>query len=58
MFDKATANVNYATDKTIQRGLRVFIARGNTTVITIAYRLFIIANYSYILILNFGKVVK
>lgn len=58
VLDEATANVDHATDKAIQRGLRAFVARGDTTVITIAHRLLTVADYDRVLVLDAGRVVE
>lgn len=58
VLDEATANIDHDTDKAIQRGLGAFVARGDTTVITIAHRLLTIADYDRVLVLDAGRVVE
>lgn len=58
VLDEATASVDHETDEAIQRGLRQFVALGNTTVITIAHRLLTVADYDRVLVLDAGMVAE
>lgn len=58
VLDEATANVDHVADKAIQAGLKLFVAEGNTTVITIAHRLLTIAKYDRVLVLDDGSIVE
>lgn len=58
VLDEATAGVDHVADKAIQAGLKSFVAKGNTTVITIAHRLLTIADYDRVLVLDGGRLVE
>lgn len=58
VLDEATANVDHVADAAIQAGLRARVSEAGTTVITIAHRLLIIAEYDRVVVLDNGRVVE
>lgn len=52
-MDEATANIDYQTEKKIQKSLHEYLK--NSTIITIAHRLKTILSYDRILVLDDGK---
>lgn len=55
-MDESTANLDHATDMTIQNVLRTSL--GDTQMLVIAHRLLTVAGLDKILVLDHGKVVE
>lgn len=58
LMDEVTANIDYITDKLIQRTIRTSPLLANNTIITIAHRLRTIADYDRIIVMNAGQIVE
>ena len=56
LLDECTANMDTQTDEMIQKVLRTQFA--NSTLLTVAHRLYTIRDYDYVVVLNKGKVIE